>query len=362
MGSSASDPRPAVGAGVGTEVVVGAGIAGAGVASHVISGVPSGVASGVASGVGAIGVGVSTATVRPFVLTPSMGGAFVETLATHLNGDGTYNHSSFIFLRGEEGRAYFMRCKEPDKEVIRTSVVQMLEVIKKKEEDKIAVPEPGQVGGNALEIDWTQAFPECDPAFLRAPANLKNVFVKRMFLLGYGDPEEHKKNKENLLSEARVYEMMRANNAAGKLNDKDGYGNIIKYRGCVIKRLNGIDYIAGLALDLQEQDLMSRCEEPDSDIPVDVGRVVQDVRQALNCLHGLGYCHNDVNPHNIVLAEDGKAMLIDFDACLPDGKPLRKWPLLGYIDAEQTMSSYTNDWYGLRKVEEKLRAVFEGSV
>jgi len=359
VGSSASDPHSAVGAAGDTEVVVGVSIAGAGAAAYVISGVTSGVASGVASGVGAI-LGLSIALFRSFVLTQGMGGAFVETLATHLNGDGTYSHSNFVVLRGEEGRAFFMRCKEPDKEVIRKSVVQMLEVIKKKEEANLAVPEPGQVGGNALEIDWTQAFPKLDPVSTRAPADLgKYVLVKRMFLLNYGDSEEYQKKQQNLLSEARVYKMMRASNEAGELIGKDGYGNIVKYYGCFITQHDGIDYIAGLALDLQEQDLMSRCEEPH--IPLDVGRVVKEVQQELKFLHGLGYCHNNVEPHNIVLTEDDKAMLIDFDACLPDGVPLRKWPLLGYIDSEKTMSRKKNDWYGLSKVEEKLRSVLRGS-
>jgi len=51
-------------------------------------------------------------------------------------------------------------------------------------------------------------------------------------------------------------------------------------------------------------------------------------------------------------------VLIDFDACHPDGAQLTKRPQLGY---KQTKSSTENDWHGLTKVtvEIMLREVVE---
>lgn len=41
-------------------------------------------------------------------------------------------------------------------------------------------------------------------------------------------------------------------------------------------------------------------------------------------LHSLGLVHNDINPANVMLDEDGMLVLIDFDSCRYVGESLRK--------------------------------------
>jgi len=280
---------------------------------------------------------------------------FVYLLSLQCDDQGVYSHTTFLYRLN--GRRYIMRCTQPDQFVLSSTVPEVLEELRAKEQGGSVLPNPGQVGGLSLSIDETRAFPKFDLTMTRAPANLGNdVFVKEMCLLDYVESEEHEKNKQYLLAEARVYEMMLASDADGGLNNMDGRNHICKYRGCVVERRDGVDYTVGLALDKLKESLKSRCQKPRA--PLNVKRVVKEVGQALHYLHGLGYCHNDVSLQNIMVTEEDKAVLIDFDACRPDGAPLTKGALLGYKDPEQTKSSKENDWHGLNEVEKMLREVF----
>jgi serine/threonine protein kinase len=46
-------------------------------------------------------------------------------------------------------------------------------------------------------------------------------------------------------------------------------------------------------------------------------KVVEQIRPALDSLHRLGYCHCDVKPDNILLAQDGTLQLTDFGHMVP---------------------------------------------
>ena len=45
---------------------------------------------------------------------------------------------------------------------------------------------------------------------------------------------------------------------------------------------------------------------------VRVLRIASEILPILKSLHGLGYVHRDVKPHNIMIDKNGRARLIDF--------------------------------------------------
>ncbi|KNG88761.1 hypothetical protein ANOM_002816 [Aspergillus nomiae NRRL 13137] len=50
---------------------------------------------------------------------------------------------------------------------------------------------------------------------------------------------------------------------------------------------------------------------------------LEGILAAIRHLHSLGLVHNDINPANIMLDEDGTFILIDFDSCRYIGESLR---------------------------------------
>jgi serine/threonine protein kinase len=62
---------------------------------------------------------------------------------------------------------------------------------------------------------------------------------------------------------------------------------------------------------------------------------LQELLAAIKHLHLLGLVHNDINPANIMLDEEGKLILIDFDSCRNIGESLR--------DTETKRTPYWHD-------------------
>ncbi|KAL3493473.1 kinase-like protein [Aspergillus germanicus] len=55
----------------------------------------------------------------------------------------------------------------------------------------------------------------------------------------------------------------------------------------------------------------------------DMKRNLPGILAAIKHLHSLGLVHNDINPENIMIGEDGTFILIDFGSCRPIGESLR---------------------------------------
>ena len=67
----------------------------------------------------------------------------------------------------------------------------------------------------------------------------------------------------------------------------------------------------------------------------------------------LGLAHNDINPFNIMLDDDGNAIIIDFDSCMPIGQDIRcrKAGTFGWeMDPVPSTSAPDNDMYGLKLI------------
>lgn len=50
---------------------------------------------------------------------------------------------------------------------------------------------------------------------------------------------------------------------------------------------------------------------------------LEGILAAIKHLHSLGLVHNDINPANIMLDDDGTFILIDFDSCRAVGESFR---------------------------------------
>ena len=80
-------------------------------------------------------------------------------------------------------------------------------------------------------------------------------------------------------------------------------------------------------------------------------RVLHELDQTLRRLHDLGYRFGDVNPRNIVVTEDGRLRLIDFEACGPLDEPPITLGAPGYLPPpEEDRGGTAIDDYGFSAV------------
>ncbi|KAJ7647847.1 hypothetical protein FB45DRAFT_998768 [Roridomyces roridus] len=107
------------------------------------------------------------------------------------------------------------------------------------------------------------------------------------------------------------------------------------------------DYIRGLCFERPERTLddavIAGAQFPPS--------FLDGVEEAIKHLHSLGYAHNDLNPHNIMISKAGDPILIDFDSSLPLGLKLTKggtfeWEYEGGVSAKE------NDLWALAELRE----------
>ncbi|KAF7327362.1 Protein kinase domain-containing protein [Mycena kentingensis (nom. inval.)] len=108
--------------------------------------------------------------------------------------------------------------------------------------------------------------------------------------------------------------------------------------------------IACLCFERCEATLVDAVNKGTPDTP----RILDGIRDAITHLHSLGYAHNDINPRNIMLAQDGRPVLIDFDSAMKLGEPLGiKGATFGW-EYEGDVSKAENDLWGLKEVEKYL--------
>ena len=90
-------------------------------------------------------------------------------------------------------------------------------------------------------------------------------------------------------------------------------------RGLDAGEVDGRPWLAlGLAPGL---DLRRRLDAGEAPSPAAARRLVLDLLDALAHVHAHGWLHGDVNPSNLVVADDGAAVLCDLGVCRPPGEP-----------------------------------------
>ncbi|KAL6818249.1 kinase-like domain-containing protein [Trichoderma sp. SZMC 28013] len=184
---------------------------------------------------------------------------------------------------------------------------------------------------------WPQAL-----TTTKAPQELPSgIFIKRPQVELYGLLSEHEAMNlalEGLVEEAEAFEVLRS----------QPHPNIVGYHGCHVRR----GYITGLVLDRHpytlEDFLKSGQTIQDEDLFMD------SLRAAISHLHTLGWAHNDLHPANVLVAEDGRPILIDFGSCRRIGEKLSlSRGTMGWIDCKMkdyTTSETHHDTFALDRI------------
>ncbi|WEW57693.1 hypothetical protein PRK78_003160 [Emydomyces testavorans] len=146
-----------------------------------------------------------------------------------------------------------------------------------------------------------------------------------------------------MIQEARICEQLQ----------HSPHKNIAKYWGCIIED----GRVKGLCFSRYKESLFDRLDpnlDPADRRPLNREKCLMEIRNGLAHLHGLRLAHNDVTARNIMLTEDDDTpIFINFDACLPEGCPLGlKRGIAHQFNRDVTMSSFQNDEFGLRRIEE----------
>ncbi|KAL5093687.1 hypothetical protein Trisim1_010417 [Trichoderma cf. simile WF8] len=91
---------------------------------------------------------------------------------------------------------------------------------------------------------------------------------------------------------------------------------------------------------------------------VDKNRIMYGLRAAVDHLHSIGWAHNDINPANIMLGEEGEPKLIDFGSCQPVGHHLMSCGTPGWHKDAFHLSNTAHDDYGLELLGPWLEKLF----
>jgi len=166
---------------------------------------------------------------------------------------------------------------------------------------------------------------------------LADTFVKRPLPLGYDrDDPTDSQLASLMLHEAETCEQLM----------RHPHPNICEYRGVIIKG----GFVDGLCFQRHRKDLYDCIRDGEE---VDIDDVITSLEQAIKHLHSLGLVHNDVSPSNILLSGTGRAILADFDSCIPRGTRPMKGPTPGWGRFSR-MAEEENDWYGYERIREWL--------
>ncbi|KAI7350363.1 hypothetical protein KC336_g22587, partial [Hortaea werneckii] len=72
-------------------------------------------------------------------------------------------------------------------------------------------------------------------------------------------------------------------------------------------------------------------------------------------LHSLGFAHNDLNPENICIDQRNRAVIVDFDCCIPFGEVMPKGESVVFDEERNAMiSDRGNDFQGMDDIADFL--------
>eukprot|EP00178_Gracilaria_changii_P005738 TRINITY_DN195_c0_g2_i1.p1 TRINITY_DN195_c0_g2~~TRINITY_DN195_c0_g2_i1.p1 ORF type:complete len:257 (-),score=33.06 TRINITY_DN195_c0_g2_i1:4604-5374(-) len=193
---------------------------------------------------------------------------------------------------------------------------------------------------NPVRIPEEHIFPLYEPGItVVSETDATGRWIKIPNLLMYDPQGKVKTIASTFLQEVKTLERL----------SKHPHPNIMKYYGCVVKG----DRIVGICVEKCKETLYERTWIREQ--AVDRETVIENIRRAALHLHSLGFCHNDINISNVMFREDDSVALIDFDSCRQNGEILgSKKGTVGFSDQSVTTSTFENDMYGIRKVNEYL--------
>ncbi|KAJ8129876.1 hypothetical protein O1611_g3754 [Lasiodiplodia mahajangana] len=187
------------------------------------------------------------------------------------------------------------------------------------------------------EIPETFMYTPLPDGLTQAPDPLpENVYIKRANMIHYYPGMN---GCDDIVEEAKVYEKLRLH----------PHKNIARYHGCLVE--NGMFY--ALCIEKYPATLSQRQDDLSTE---DKKRIMRDIRSGVAHLHSLGLVHNDLNPSNIVLTDDGTAVIIDFDSCRPAGERIGVKGATPFWEVDSEYALPEND---LQQVNQIERSLFE---
>ncbi|KAJ5919966.1 hypothetical protein N7454_009801 [Penicillium verhagenii] len=152
--------------------------------------------------------------------------------------------------------------------------------------------------------------PEVDPTW-------SAIYLKKPDLLAYVNPNLEKQ----IAREVQTCELLRKNphpNIASYYGYQETRGRVSalcfkRYRSSLLEAVN--------PRRLSKSAFLSSAREL---VKKDMKDGLDGILAAIKHLHSLGLVHNDINPSNVILDDDGALILIDFDSCRHMGESLRQ--------------------------------------
>ncbi|KAK0492913.1 kinase-like domain-containing protein, partial [Armillaria luteobubalina] len=95
----------------------------------------------------------------------------------------------------------------------------------------------------------------------------------------------------------------------------------------------------------------------------DIESSLDQIKEGIDHLHGLGLVHNNINPSNIMLDTDSTLVIIDFDSCRKPGESMLEGKYGTFpFSNEETTSTFENDFYGVEKTHEWMDKFYDEQV
>ncbi|KAK4154475.1 kinase-like domain-containing protein [Chaetomidium leptoderma] len=193
----------------------------------------------------------------------------------------------------------------------------------------------------------SEIYPEVPPdtALTIAPTDLDDTsaFIKRSGLNCYESMKGTNFVPKGVLEETLIMEQL--------ISQTLQHPNMIRYLGCRVRR----GRITSVFLERLEHTLMQYIfHEPAGFASLDKTKFVEALESAVAYLHSLGLAHNDINPYNIMVMEDGTPVLIDFGSCQPFGGRLQSLGSPGWYEELFFTSQAKHDAFALKKLREWL--------
>lgn len=190
-----------------------------------------------------------------------------------------------------------------------------------------------------VHIPVENIWPQFSDQFLRAPDQPSpEYYIKEPNLLNYGDAPTTLQTSNQILNEVLVCELLKAN----------PHPNIAAYTGCVV----ACGRIRGLCFMRYEMTIAERLRKTDD---FDKDLCLREIETGVRHLHSLGLVHNDINPTNIMVDGNDRAIIIDFDTCYRNGQKLgHKAGTWGWFMEGTEYAKFANDFYGLSKLRDYM--------
>lgn len=187
----------------------------------------------------------------------------------------------------------------------------------------------------------------------RPNALFSACYVKPPSLISY-DPIRDSTNphqiSDDVLAELEICEILK----------RRPHPNIARYLGCQVRegRITGIcfaKYQKILIRAVHPGNHMKRRFPYDNGALEDVESCLGGVEEGIRHLHSLGLVHNDIDPANIMLTDNGIPVIIDFGSCRANGQSLQRvGQTYEWYDRSVQQSIPENYWDALDEIREWL--------